>query len=211
MQYLSTTALVLLGARTVAAVGNAFIFNACSANVTVWSVTADTDDLTKVMHVLEPGMNYTEEYQLPSVGGVSLKLATDGKCEGPITQFEYTLDGNIWYDVSNVDCVGDACPFANHGMYLESGKGCPTRSCRAGEVPCSGAYTVYNDDWNSLACDSKDDISLYLCASEKPDDLAKLSADLASASAAKLVKKEEFGIPAHRRRRHVHGHPHVRR
>jgi len=162
MQYF-TLASAVLALATSAAAATATVHNDCKENVYLWSVSADK---TSKMITIKPGSDYSETYQTPSVGGVSLKLNLNKTCEGSISQFEYTVaGGSIWYDMSNVNCVGAACPFAPYGWYMDSGKGCPTRSCAAGADICTGAYNAYNDDVNTCSCTDASDISLSLCSS----------------------------------------------
>jgi len=87
-----------------------------------------------------------------------------------ITQFEYTIAPYngipyVWYDGSNVNCVGTDCPFEPYGLNLISSmSSCPTRNCTAGSTTCPGFYTVYNDDENTLSCNDSADTMLYLCS-----------------------------------------------
>ncbi|OCK94587.1 uncharacterized protein K441DRAFT_560697, partial [Cenococcum geophilum 1.58] len=61
-----------------------------------------------------PANIYNKTYQVPSRGGVLLKLliteiTTDST---PITQFKYTLaGGKIWYDILNINYVTNSYPF----------------------------------------------------------------------------------------------------
>jgi hypothetical protein len=210
----------------------AYIYNYCNAPINLWAVDAQRNPQSPTP--IASGSSYSEGYHTLATGGVSLKLGWGASLYdgSPITQFEYTLTGGfIWYDISNVNCNADACPFANTGMHLEtSDPTCPARTCSAGEVPCSGAYTVYNDDWNSLACGPSSDIKLYLCttsasAPAAPAAPAASAAASPSASAAPaaasssvpVVKMEAImgrklaarddGLRMHRHmRRHMHSH-----
>jgi len=140
--------------------------------------------------------SWSAPYQTPSTGGVSLKLNTNQTCEGPISQFEYTLTSEfIWGDMSNVNCQDQDCPFAPYGWYLTMGSSdCPTRSCAAGASVCTGAYNAYNDDINTLSCDPSSNIALFLCTSTGPT-------------------KRDVPLLEHAPHRHAHHvrHPHVRR
>jgi Blastomyces yeast-phase-specific protein len=225
---LSLALAALAAAGTAHAQGSAYIYNYCNTPVNLWAVDAERNPQSP--SPIANGSSYSEVYQTLASGGVSLKIGFgsslyDGSA---ITQFEYTLTGGfIWYDISNVNCQGNACPFAGTGMHLEtSDPTCPARTCTAGEVPCSGAYTNYNDDWNSLACGPSSDIKLYLCATgdSAPAPAAPAPAPAAAApaavappaaasSAASVIKMEaitERGLAArevHRHmRRHMHSH-----
>jgi hypothetical protein len=166
MQLITSFAILATAASSVQALGNAIIYNQCSFDVYLWPTDASRSPTTP--SVISSGSSYQESYHTPSSGGVSLKLS---KTTSPITitQLEYTVqpfDGTnfVWYDGSNVNCEGSECPFYTEGMYLEtSDSSCPTRICTPGEV-CTGFYTVFNDDVNSLSCDDTADTILYLCA-----------------------------------------------
>jgi hypothetical protein len=182
---LSLAALAAL-AGTAQAQGTAYIYNYCSTPVNLWAVDAQRNPQSSTP--IASGSSYSEAYHTLASGGVSLKLGFgsslyDGSA---ITQFEYTLTGGfIWYDISNVNCVGTACPFANTGMHMEtSDPTCPARTCTAGEAPCAGAYTLYNDDWNSLSCGPSSDIKLYLCASSAAAPAAAAPAPAPTTTAA---------------------------
>jgi hypothetical protein len=229
---LALAAAALAGAAQ--AQGSAFIYNYCDAPINLWAVDANRNPQSPTP--IANGSSYSEAYHTLATGGVSLKLGWgsslyDGSA---ITQFEYTLTGGwIWYDISNVNCQGTACPFANTGMHLETtDPTCPSRTCSAGEVPCSGAYTNYNDDWNSLACGPTSNIELYLCSTTNgppagaapPPAAAAASAPASPAAAApaatssvavvmekimdrrKLAARDD-GLRMHRHmRRHMHSH-----
>jgi hypothetical protein len=162
MQLLATLAAFAVAARTAEA-ASANIYNHCSFDTYLWAVDASRNPSSPT--VIPAGGSYSEPYHSPATGGVSLKLSTTQSMI-TVTQFEYTLAGGfIWYDGSNVNCAGDACPFVNQGIYLAtSNPSCPTRTCAPGEAPCTGFYTLYNDDINSLSCDPSADISMYLCS-----------------------------------------------
>lgn len=154
----------LLSALPSAYAGKAKIYNNCDFPVYSWSV--DTEYNPKEPTIIEAnGGLYEEDYRKPASGGVSIKLAPIDDLFGcPITQLEYTVNDHLWYDVSNVDCTGTECPFQKHGLYLESGPGCPTVSCIPGNLTCHGAYTLWDDNWASLCClDNEADAILHLC------------------------------------------------
>lgn len=168
MQLLTLASAAILAITPVVQAAQAKIYNKCSFKVYLWSVTVDH---SSNMITLWPADVYDETYQIPSRGGVSLKLSLTETIAGstPITQFEYTLaGGKIWYDISNINCVTSSCLFQPYGLYMESGLCCPTRSCIAGEPICAGAYNKSDDDENALSCDGNSDISLYLCTEALP-------------------------------------------
>ncbi|KAF2762888.1 hypothetical protein EJ05DRAFT_18998 [Pseudovirgaria hyperparasitica] len=167
---LITIASAAMAALPIVNAATASIYNKCDFDFNIWSVSADgsSDAIT-----IKAGDKYTEPYRKPSQGGVSLKMMNNTGSAGPVgpvSQFEYTLEGFIWYDMSNVDCSGHACPFAQHGWYLDStDHNCPTRNCLENVEKCIGAYTYWNNDINTLSCDSNNDIQIYMCITSKPD------------------------------------------
>ena len=150
----------------------AYIYNYCNAPINLWAVDAQRNPQSPTP--IANGSSYSEGYHTLATGGVSLKLGWGSSLYdgSPITQFEYTLTGGfIWYDISSTStATPDACPFANTGTCTSRRRTrlCLARTCSAGEVPCSGAYTVYNDDWNSLACGPSSDIRSCTSARRAP-------------------------------------------
>jgi hypothetical protein len=179
MQLITSLAVLATAVSSVQALGNAIIYNKCSYPVYMWATDAarNPSDPTTIA----PGGSYQEGYHTPAFGGVSLKLSKTTS-DLKITQFEYTVqpfDGTnfVWYDGSNVNCQGTDCPFYYDGMYLETSIGsCPTRTCTPGAATCTGFYTLYNDDVNSLSCDDSADTILYLCATSPSGGSSPLSA-----------------------------------
>ncbi|KAF2835983.1 hypothetical protein M501DRAFT_277294 [Patellaria atrata CBS 101060] len=172
--------------------GRAIVINQCDFDVYLWSIDADRVSSKPTTCITKSGGTYEERYRVPSTGGVSMKLAKADHL-GPdvhITQFEYTLAGNIWYDISNVDCTTVACPFQSYGMTMRAGSGCPVVRCHAGDMTCREAYTEWNDDWASKACDATSDVVMTLC-SEQP-----------------APEKRGYGARVGRVK-HI-GHPHIR-
>jgi hypothetical protein len=196
MQFLTIASAALFVASGVAAEGMANVYNECKAPVYLWSISADREG---PMVTIAPGDAYNETYQVPSVGGVSLKLNLEPTHSNPtpISQFEYTLAGGmIWGDMSNVNCGTSECPFKAFGWYLDMGsQDCPTRNCEANAERCTGAYIAYNDDVNTISCSESSDISLYLCTSEAP------------ASSKRSVPVD---AAPRRHAHHIIRHPHVR-
>lgn len=202
MQY-TTIASAALVALPFASAGKANIYNKCDFDVTAWSVTSVPQSVGDAIHI-KAGSSYSEEYKQVASGGVSLKIVNTTEATVPpqahIMQFEYTdASGNIWYDISNVDCSGDSCPFARYGWYMDSSDAsCPTRSCEADAEACTGAYLVWNDDINTLACGNSQDISLYLCESQKPsgdDSTEAPPADSYEAPTQNQVQSENVAAP----------------
>lgn len=192
MQFITIASALLAAAPVAQAAGNAIVHNKCGHDVYLWSVTADYAPSKPVVLAAGTG-SYNEAYQVPSQGGVSIKLSNTTTVDGPITQFEYTLSGDIWYDLSNVNCKTTECPFQSTGMYLMSGTGCPTVSCPGGELTCSGAYTNPDDNWASLACAATADTVVYLCQDTSDGSSSQASS---VASVAPTTTPSTIGAPS---------------
>ncbi|KAK7553118.1 hypothetical protein JOL62DRAFT_104693 [Phyllosticta paracitricarpa] len=166
----STVAAALLAVAPIASAGSAGVINNCHYDVNLW--TADTERGQKGPFSLPAGETWSEEYYMVGTGaslngGVSIKLSTSDDCEGAITQFEYTYssDGSpdLWYDISNVNCKGTACPFFVDGFYLDG----PTKvSCGPATAVCDAVYNVWNDDTATHGTSSNKDLTLYLCGED---------------------------------------------
>jgi len=153
----------------------AVVQNLCEGDVYLWPVDASNaiDGAvarnSQMPHKISPGSSYREVMRELVTGGVSLKLSQANDLYGAITQFEYTWDGMTWYDISNVNCDGPECPFAEAGMFLESAPGCPTVTCFPGNDTCHQAYNNPHDDWASLCClEGQPDVTLFLCSDSTP-------------------------------------------
>ena len=166
----------------VSAVGNAIVQNKCSEPAYFWSV--DIDDQGS-MKTIAPGASYSEPYKSHSSGGVSIKLSPNtiqsAYDSDNIAQFEYTLDGMIWYDISLIN----GNPFKDGGMTLIPGESsCPTKYCAPELDTCSDAYMVWNDDHATGACASGSDTTFVLCSGNPAD--GPVSAPKAPVAAAKI-------------------------
>lgn len=186
MQVIAIASAALLAvAPVVRAAGSAIIHNKCDFDVYLWSVSADgaPNEPTTLSSGGDP---FVQQYQIPSVGGMSLKLSNDSVM-GPVSQFEYTLADNIYYDMSNIDCTTQNCPFQQHGFFAKSGTGCPTITCPASDSTCDEAYNL-PDDVMTCACESSADITLYLCAlSDDGSDDSTPSSSAAPSSTAEAT------------------------
>lgn len=164
----ATVAGVLSLATAVNAVGSAIINNNCNHDVYLWPVSVDESPSSPTI-IKANGGSWSQTYKQCSSGGMSLKLSDNSDMSSGITQFEYTLGGsNIWYDLSNVNCLpfgSGTCPFMSTGMSLSSGSGCPTAKCTGGEETCHDAYTYPDDNWASLSCQPSENTVLELCSS----------------------------------------------
>lgn len=166
MQLINSIATLAVAVSSVNALGSAIINNNCDFNVYLWPVDA-TRNPGSPLTIASKG-SYSEVYHTPASGGVSLKLSKTTS-DSLITQLEYTVESYagsnfVWYDGSNVDCTGSECPFWSNGMHLATSiSSCPTRDCPVDEE-CTGFYTLYNDDVNSLSCDQSADTILTLCS-----------------------------------------------
>lgn len=166
MQLIASLTALAAAVSSVNALGSAIINNNCAFPVYMWAVDAQRNPSSPT--TIAPGGTYSEGYHTPSSGGVSLKLSTTTSLQY-VTQFEYTVQSYlsnpfVWYDGSNVNCVDSECPFWSYGINLKTSvSSCPTRDCPINQV-CSGFYTVYNDDVNSLSCDDTADVIMTLCS-----------------------------------------------
>lgn len=166
MQLITRLATLAAAVSTVNAMGSAIINNNCDFDVYLWAT--DAQRAPQSPQIIASKGSYTEGYHTPSSGGVSLKLGSSSDITY-ITQFEYTVESYagenfIWYDGSNVNCAGSECPFYMNGIDLKTTiSSCPTRDCPVGQV-CSGFYTLYNDDVNSLSCDQSASVIMTLCS-----------------------------------------------
>lgn len=153
-----------------ARMGGVAIFNDCSFPVYSNHVVEGHQGAAET---IQPKNWYYTTYQYPKSGGISIKLRKDADLwNSAITQLEYCIagDGNIYYDISNVDCgptseshKGD-CPFLEGGMFLHSSQSCPTRKCASGDVRCHEAYNRPKDDWATAGCEFKNqNLVLYVC------------------------------------------------
>jgi hypothetical protein len=165
MQLITSLTTLAAAITSVNALGSAIINNNCAFPVYLWTVDADRNPGSP--ETIGAGQTWSEGYHTPGSGGVSLKLSTTPSKQY-ITQFEYTVQSYlsnpfVWYDGSNVDCTDSQCPFWNYGVSLKtSDSSCPTRDCPVAQT-CSGFYTIWNDDVNSLSCGDNADTIMTLC------------------------------------------------
>lgn len=161
---LSIAGAALAMSGSVAAVGKAIINNKCDFDVYMWHVDSDHSDSSPTVISAGSG-TYSETYKTCSSGGVSLKLSNSSTITGStITQYEYTLGPEmLWYDLSNVNCAGTACPFQPYGMTLTPSSDCAVVTCPGGPLSCKAAYTLFDDDWASHGCATSVDLTLELC------------------------------------------------
>ncbi|KAF1960035.1 hypothetical protein CC80DRAFT_489274 [Byssothecium circinans] len=150
-----------------AVAGNAIIQNNCAYPLTLLSTA------TNKQSTIAAGARYTE----PMQGHHSLKLAKDASklwAHG-ITQFEYTLDAKLWYDISFIDCVngqdGSGCPGWAGGVKMTAtGGDCAVADCAPGAYCNKQAYFVPNDNLATKSCgpgQNKGDVTMVLCYAKK--------------------------------------------
>jgi hypothetical protein len=152
--------------------GAAGVANSCNFPIYIKEVSQQNPD-SQAPITLVPGQVWASPYKEfrtngvvdKSKGGVSIKVSRDRNNFQHITQLEYTLDGNIWYDGSNVDCApAGTCPFQREGMSISSSdRSCPRPVCRAGGCGGNDFYQKWNDDRSTKACQPNTDIILHLC------------------------------------------------
>lgn len=171
-------AAALLAAPLVKATGDAIVDNQCTFPVYLWSVSSTSGPMVTV----PSGGNYSEQYRTNSNGGgISIKIASESDQNAGITQFEYTLAGTIWYDISNIN----GYPFENWGVTLiPSDSTCTTKLCAAGITECSDAYNQPDDNLATADCSSSADLVLVLCSGQQ-GNVPVSSVSTVSASATK--------------------------
>lgn len=79
------------------------------------------------------GGEHSEELFINASGGPSLKVRKSPDPNGPPMQFEYTAgNGDIWYNLSLIDCVGKQGGCAGHdgGLRAVAGNGCRVFECK---------------------------------------------------------------------------------
>ncbi|EKG10297.1 hypothetical protein MPH_12577 [Macrophomina phaseolina MS6] len=170
------------------ATGKAIVINNCDEDVNVW--TADTERGQLGPETIKgSGGKWSEAYYMvgdgsSSNGGVSIKLSTTDSCEGPITQYEYTYSSsgtpNLWYDISNVNCKGDACPFYTGGFYLDADI---SVDCGPLTFLCDAVYNLWNDDKATHGTEATKDTTLYLCGKDGSSSSVEISTEKSSSTA----------------------------
>lgn len=225
MQLIVSVAALAATITSVNALGQAIVHNNCAFPIYLWAVDAQRNPSSGT--TVQPGGQYSEQYHTPSSGGVSIKLSTTNSLASKVTQFEYTVQSYannpfLWYDGSNVDCTGAECPFYNYGVNLKaSDPSCPTRDCPVGQV-CSGFYTLWNDDINTLSCSQESNVIMTLCsvnggssggsggsASSNSGASPSPSKPVVTNEAVATTFKTEYTAPAKRAAEPVHhGHMH---
>lgn len=136
-----------LQAGLATALGNAVVSNRCNYDIWLWSV--DQGYSSGPIHV-PARTKYSEPIRSACNGcGSSLKISkTDQLVGGQQTQFEYSIaDGNIWYDISFVDCANgedaSACPGHDEGLAMDSpNSACGQANCAAGSYCPTQVYYV---------------------------------------------------------------------
>lgn len=161
-----SAAAILVAIPAVRGLGQAVVENKCDFPVYLWSVS----DSVGSMETLDSNSgNYSETYRTNADGGgISLKISRD-QSQSEVTQFEYTLNNDLWYDISNIN----GYPFEKYGLTLiPTGANCPNVLCAAGVSQCHDAYNVPTDDHATSMCDIESDTVLVLCSGEAGADNA---------------------------------------
>jgi len=136
-----------LQAGLATAIGNAIISNRCPYDIWLWSV--DQGYSSPPIHV-PARTQHSEPFRSACNGcGSSLKISkTDQLITGQHTQFEYSIaDGNIWYDISFVNCAqgesASECPGHDKGLAMDSPEpACGKANCAAGSYCPTQVYYV---------------------------------------------------------------------
>lgn len=180
------------------------IVNRCAYPVNLWSVFRGDGCPSDEMLTLNPGEEYSENYQDPVNGiGVSIKVSKTESCKAnDIVQLEYYIerekpDFNFNYlDVSYVDCLGNDCPTKSEGYYLKSGTQtgkfkssaantwCPILACNDPDS-CAAISYILPDDVQTKTCDPDQNMDFYMCGDYAPEDDDSYEAAPASSSSAK--------------------------
>lgn len=171
-----------LQAGLAAAIGNAIVSNRCPYDIWLWSVDQGYSSLP--IHI-PARTKHSEPFRSACNGcGSSLKISkTDQLISGQQTQFEYSIaDGNIWYDISFVDCAkGESasdCPGHDKGLAMDSPEhACGKANCAAGSYcPTQSYYVDFPKPKLGLAdpvfgCPGKGtgmDLYMKVCSDEAP-------------------------------------------
>ncbi|KAF3000819.1 hypothetical protein E8E13_006594 [Curvularia kusanoi] len=171
-----------LQAGLASAIGNAIISNRCPYDIWLWSV--DQGYSSAPIHI-PARSKYSEPFRSACNGcGTSLKISkTNELIAGRHTQLEYSIaGGNLWYDISFVDCAkgGSAsdCPGHDLGLAMDSPESaCGKAHCAAGSYCPTQAYYVDTPklklgiDEPVFGCIGKGtDMDLYMkvCSDEAP-------------------------------------------
>jgi hypothetical protein len=190
MQLIATVAALAASITSVNALGSAIINNNCNFPVYLWPIDAQRNPSDSI--VIGAGASWSETYHTPSSGGVSLKLSRTNNKLSKVTQFEYTVQSYasnpfLWYDGSHVDCVDSECPFWDYGINLKaSDPSCPTRDCAVGKV-CTGFYTLWNDDINTLSCGDDANVIMTVCSVNQGGDSPAVKANNVTPTSTKAA------------------------
>lgn len=91
---------------------------------------------------VKAGGSWTDTVTECSAGNTALKVYSDG-ADKPM-QFEYGLaNGNVWYDMSFIDCVSNGNDFsqcAGDSWAMSSNSKCAAYQCSGGEHCCTQGY-----------------------------------------------------------------------
>jgi hypothetical protein len=136
-----------LQAGLATALGNAIMSNRCNYDIWLWSV--DQGYSSGPIHI-PARSKHTEAIRSACNGcGSSLKISkSDQLMGGQQTQFEYSIaDGNLWYDISFVDCANgedaSSCPGHDEGLSMDgSTSACGSLNCAAGTYCPTQIYYV---------------------------------------------------------------------
>ncbi|KAL1632968.1 hypothetical protein SLS56_003254 [Neofusicoccum ribis] len=188
MQAITISAALLAAVPAVLATGSAIVINNCDSDVNVWTADTERGQLGPDS-IKANGGQWSEKYYMvgdgsSTNGGVSIKLSTTDSCTGAITQYEYTYSSSgepdLWYDISNVNCKGDACPFYVGGFYLDA---TTPVDCGPLTALCDAVYNLFNDDHATHGTESSDDLTLYLCGKDGSSSSIEVSTQESSSTA----------------------------
>lgn len=157
--------------------GKAIVKNNCPRPIYLDSVGGSSNSEPKE---IKPGSDYSESYRhSPGGGGVSIKISNtkEGVSAHPM-QFEYTLVGQLYYDISNIN----GYPLEKGGVSLTPSQGkCPKVNCPPGEE-CKAAYNTPEQNTATHACSPSTDLILELCVNGDSSSGNSTSSGLPSGS-----------------------------
>jgi hypothetical protein len=146
-------------------IGTLFIKNLCDQEIFIWSVPEEASLASTFISVLSPRQSYTERFR--QVGGVSVKIAygsVNGDASNNISQLEYTVNGQVFYDWSNIN--GQL--FIENGFtvrpsYTHPQENCVDIICKLNDLECLGVY-YQPQDKGTHSCPISTDLVVEICA-----------------------------------------------
>lgn len=171
-----------------ASLGSAIIKNQCNSDVYMQIAVGGRHSHETPVQTIKAGHQFSEPLRLIWLGGTSVKLSLSSDM-AEITQFEYTITDQIYYDISNVN----GHPFRRWGMEIVPTKaGCAKRICPPGVALCAEAYNAPHDDWVVRACSPDTDLMFIAC------DTSNRRSGSQSAVSSSLQEGHTLGVESQR-------------